>query len=91
MTKLLVVFGATGQQGGSIIDYVLNDAELAKLYHLRALTRNPSSSSSQSLKSKGVDVVKADNGDESSLKEALNGAHTVFATTNTSTHSSARS
>ncbi|KAK3079629.1 hypothetical protein LTS18_004376 [Coniosporium uncinatum] len=83
MSKLLVVFGATGQQGGSIIDYVLNDGELSKQYHLCALTRDPSSSSAQTLKSKGVDVVKADNDDEASLKEALKGAHTVFVTTNT--------
>jgi len=29
ITKILVIFGATGQQGGSVADYVLNDPELS--------------------------------------------------------------
>ena len=81
MTKLLVVFGATGQQGGSIISYVLNDAELSSQYKIRAITRDPSSSSAQALKEMDVDVVKADLNDKLTLNVAVNGAHTVFAMT----------
>jgi uncharacterized protein YbjT (DUF2867 family) len=81
MTKLLVIFGATGQQGGSIVSHVLNDAELSKQYRIRAITRDPSSSSAQSLKKMDVDVVKADLTDQSSLHVAMKGAHTVFALT----------
>ena len=81
MSKLLVVFGATGQQGGSIITTVLNDAELSKQYKLRAITRDPSSASAQALHSKGVEVVKADVDDTPSLKSAMSGAHTVFGVT----------
>ncbi|KAL9637244.1 MAG: hypothetical protein Q9164_002314 [Protoblastenia rupestris] len=81
MTKLLVVFGATGQQGGSIISYVLNDADLSSQYKIRAITRDPSSSSAQALKEMDVDVVKADLNDELTLNVAMNGAHTVFAMT----------
>jgi uncharacterized protein YbjT (DUF2867 family) len=78
MSKLLVVFGATGQQGGSIISYVLDDAELSKQYRIRAITRDPLSSDAEVLAKKGVDVVKADLGDPRSLSLAMKGAHTVF-------------
>jgi uncharacterized protein YbjT (DUF2867 family) len=60
MAKLLVVFGATGQQGGSIVSTVLSDPELSKTYKLRAMTRDPSAASAQVLKAKGVEVVKGD-------------------------------
>lgn len=78
MSKLLVVFGATGQQGGSVVDFVLNDAELSKQYSIRAITRDPTSTSSQSLKQKNVEVMKADLDDINSVHEAMRGAHTVF-------------
>ena len=78
MTKLLVIFGATGQQGGSVLSYVLNDAELSSQYTIRAVTRDPSSSAAQALKQMDVDLVRADLNDESSLHAALKGAHTVF-------------
>jgi uncharacterized protein YbjT (DUF2867 family) len=81
MAKLLVIFGATGQQGGSILSYVLNDGELSKQYSIRAITRDPSSPSAQALKKMGVDVVKADSTDEPTLHVAMKGAHTVFALT----------
>lgn len=40
MAKVLTVFGATGQQGGSVVEYVLNDPELFKKYKVRAITRD---------------------------------------------------
>ena len=79
MTKLLAVFGATGQQGGSIVSYVLNDAELSNQYRIRAITRDPASSSAEALKKTGVEVVKADLTDPSTLHGAMKGVHTVFA------------
>ena len=78
MNKLLVVFGATGQQGGSIVDYVLHDPELSKQYTLRAVTRNPTGPAAQALQQKGVEVVRGDMDDVESLKRAMHGAHTVF-------------
>ena len=44
MSKVLVVFGATGQQGGSVVNCVINDPELSKLYKVRGVTRDPSNS-----------------------------------------------
>ena len=81
MSKLLVIFGATGQQGGSVITSVLNDSELSKTYKLRAITRDPSAASAQALATKGVEVVKADVDDIKSLKAAMKDANTAFGVT----------
>ena len=59
MTKLLTVIGSTGNQGGSIIETILDDPELSKEYKLRGITRDPSKPAGEKLKSKGVEVVKA--------------------------------
>jgi hypothetical protein len=76
-----VVFGATGQQGSSVISKVLEDAELSKTYRIRGLTRDPSKADAQALSKRGVEVVRCDTGDRSSIRAALDGAHTVFAMT----------
>ncbi|KAJ3486167.1 hypothetical protein NLG97_g6668 [Lecanicillium saksenae] len=83
MPKILAVFGATGAQGGSLIDYVLADEVLSKEFKIRAITRSVDSDAAKSLKEK-VQVVYGDNADRLSLDAALAGAHTVFAMTNTS-------
>ena len=81
MSRLLVVFGATGQQGGSVVNYVVSDPELSKKYKVRGVTRDPSTVAAQTLHQKGVEVVKGGLDDEESIKQALQGAHTVFAMT----------
>ncbi|KAF8978157.1 hypothetical protein BGZ46_006771 [Entomortierella lignicola] len=83
MSKILVVFGATGQQGGSVVNFVINDPELSKQFKVRAITRDPTKEAAIALQQKGVEVVKADSDDKESLKYALQGAHTVFAVTTT--------
>ncbi|KAH8589149.1 hypothetical protein B0O99DRAFT_637359, partial [Bisporella sp. PMI_857] len=81
--NLLVVFGATGNQGGSIANYVLDDPKLSSKYSVRAITRSASNLQAQILKSKGAEIVEADLNNPSSLKAAVAGAHTVFAVTTT--------
>jgi uncharacterized protein YbjT (DUF2867 family) len=81
MAKNLAVFGATGQQGSSVIRHVFRDAGLTTQYTIRALTRDVESPVAQQLRSKGVEVVSADVLDRSSLDHALQGVHTVFAMT----------
>ncbi|ELR18519.1 uncharacterized protein ACA1_045620 [Acanthamoeba castellanii str. Neff] len=83
MSKLLVVFGATGQQGGSIVDHVINDPELSKQYRVRGVTRDPSKPAGQALRQKGVEVVQGDLDHAESVAQALRGSHTVFVMTNT--------
>jgi uncharacterized protein YbjT (DUF2867 family) len=78
---LLVVFGATGNQGGSIAHFVLDDPELSKRYAVRAITRDTNNPKAQALAKKGAELVQADLADESSLPVALKGANFVFAVT----------
>ncbi|KAF9437923.1 hypothetical protein BGZ76_010553 [Entomortierella beljakovae] len=82
MTKILTVFGATGQQGGSVVDYVINDPILSKEFKVRGVTRNITKPAAQALREKGVEVVAGDMDDIESLKKALQGTHTVFGVTN---------
>ncbi|KAH8647396.1 hypothetical protein BX600DRAFT_518656 [Xylariales sp. PMI_506] len=76
-TKLITVLGATGAQGGSVINSLLDNPS----YTLRAVTRRPSSDAAISLTRKGVEVVKADTDDLASLKSAMAGSYAVFAVT----------
>ncbi|KAI9931370.1 hypothetical protein ASPWEDRAFT_37841 [Aspergillus wentii DTO 134E9] len=80
MSNILAVFGATGQQGGSVISHVLNDPELAQKYKIRAITRDVNSTKAQQLKEK-VEVVRGDVFKPASLETALTGTHTIFAMT----------
>jgi hypothetical protein len=79
--RLLTIFGATGNQGGSIIDLVLARPDLSTKYALRGITRDPSSSKSQKLASLGVEVVKGDLDDVESLRSAVQGSYGVFGVT----------
>jgi uncharacterized protein YbjT (DUF2867 family) len=80
MSHILAVFGATGQQGSSVVNYVLNDAELSQKYKIRAITRDVTSEKANNLKEK-VEVVQGDVLNRTSLEAALTGVHTVFAMT----------
>lgn len=80
MSKVLAVFGATGVQGGALIEHVLADAALSSQFTIRAITRNINSDAAVRLKAK-VEVVHGDVTDRSSLDAALAGAHTVFSMT----------
>ncbi|KAH7393167.1 hypothetical protein BKA64DRAFT_755184 [Cadophora sp. MPI-SDFR-AT-0126] len=82
MSNLLTVFGATGQQGGSLIDYVLKTPELSALYRVRGITRDASKPSAVALKAKGVEVVEADLDKPATLTAALAGSDAVFGVTN---------
>ena len=57
MSKLFTVFGATGNQGGSVIRAVLADPVLSKSFKIRAVTRDVTKSSAQALIKQGVEVV----------------------------------
>jgi uncharacterized protein YbjT (DUF2867 family) len=69
----ILVFGATGQQGGSVA------AALRKAgWKVRALVREPASEGSAALRAAGVDVVQGDFDDIASLRTAMQGVHGVF-------------
>ncbi|EME28087.1 NmrA-like family domain-containing protein 1 [Galdieria sulphuraria] len=52
----VVVFGATGRQGGSVVSHLLASGS----YKIRAVTRDVYSEKAQNLAKKGVEVVKGD-------------------------------
>ncbi|RCI13557.1 hypothetical protein L249_5606 [Ophiocordyceps polyrhachis-furcata BCC 54312] len=82
MSKILTVFGATGNQGGSVIDAVLGDATLRNEFRIRGVTRDSSKPAAKALSARGVDVVQADMSSAAAAAPAVQGAHTVFLVTN---------
>ncbi|EKG19207.1 NmrA-like protein [Macrophomina phaseolina MS6] len=82
MTKLITVFGATGNQGGSVIKAILADTVLSKEFKIRGITRDVSKPAAQALAKQGVDMAAADLSSKPSLNDALKGSHTVFLVTN---------
>jgi uncharacterized protein YbjT (DUF2867 family) len=71
--KVILVTGATGQQGGATARHLL-----AKGWSVRALTRNPNSLPAQALGKAGAEVVQGDLDDRTSLDRALNGVYGVY-------------
>ncbi|MEW6323500.1 MAG: NmrA/HSCARG family protein [Acidobacteriota bacterium] len=78
MSKVIVISGATGQQGGATLR-----ALVGKGFTLRALTRTPDSAAAQAVKTLGAEIVRADLDDEASLRAALTGAWGAYAVQNT--------
>ncbi|KAK0457216.1 putative hscarg dehydrogenase [Desarmillaria tabescens] len=75
--KVIVVFGATGQQGGSVAASFLKNKD----YTVRAVTRNPDSDKAKALAANGAQVVAADLDDYKSLVKAFQGASVAFGVT----------
>ncbi|KAI9681821.1 MAG: hypothetical protein M1829_000566 [Trizodia sp. TS-e1964] len=80
--KIVVVFGATGVQGGSVVKSILADPRTAQEWKIRGVTRDPQSSRAKALTAKGVECVEGDVNSKESLRGALKGAYAVFAVTN---------
>jgi len=55
--KTIVVFGATGLQGGSVVKHILADASLSKEFKIRAVTRDVNKPQAQELAKQGVEVI----------------------------------
>ena len=71
--RKVLVTGATGKQGGSVVRHMLE-----KGWNLGALTRDPKSKAAKALFEKGVDVVQGDLEDVSSLDSVLRGVYGVY-------------
>jgi len=74
----ILITGVTGHQGGAVAR-----ALQASGFRLRGLTRKPESERAMALARQGVEVVKGDLDDDSTLRRALAGAWGVFAVQNT--------
>lgn len=75
---LIVVTGATGQQGGATARELL-----AAGHRVRAVTRKPEGPAARALAALGAEVVQGDLDDAASLQRAFTGAWGVFAVQNT--------
>jgi uncharacterized protein YbjT (DUF2867 family) len=75
---LILVSGATGQQGGAIARELL-----AKGHTVRAMTRKPDGEAARALAKLGAQVVAGDLDDAASLERALAGAWGAYAVQNT--------
>lgn len=79
MPPTILVVGATGQQGGGVINALLSTGRSD--LSIRALTRNPSSSSAKALEKKGVQPYRGDLLDRQSLVKALAGVDYAYLVT----------
>ncbi|CAI5484614.1 unnamed protein product [Closterium sp. Yama58-4] len=74
---LVVVFGATGAQGSSVVAALLASGR----YRIRAVTRHADSPRAAHLRDAKVDVAQADQADRQAVRAALEGAYGAFVVT----------
>ncbi|KAJ5746497.1 hypothetical protein N7520_011679 [Penicillium odoratum] len=72
--SLITVFGATGNQGSSVVRSLLQNPS----FRVRAITRNPSSPTSQALAAAGAEIVKADGFRVEEIRAAFEGSWGAF-------------
>ncbi|PJZ76947.1 NmrA/HSCARG family protein [Leptospira neocaledonica] len=71
--KIILVLGATGQQGGETAKYLLKNR-----WKVRAITRNPSSDNALKLQKLGAEIFQGNMEDPSSLDSAMQDVYGVF-------------
>ncbi|CAI5955559.1 unnamed protein product [Closterium sp. NIES-64] len=71
---LIVVFGATGAQGSSVVAALLASGR----YRIRAVTRHADSPRAAHLRDAKVEVAQADQADRQAVRAALEGAYGAF-------------
>lgn len=80
--KIITVFGATGNQGGSVARTFLQDPKLKADWTVRAVTRDTTKPAAQKLAAQGAQVVSGDLDSSPTLIAAMTGATAVFGVTN---------
>ncbi|MGE0472450.1 MAG: NmrA/HSCARG family protein [Nitrospirales bacterium] len=76
--QLIAVMGATGTQGGGVVDELLARQRFA----VRVLTRNPNSEKAKAVRAKGCEVVQGDLTKPETLEPAFKNAYGAFLVTN---------
>ena len=84
---VIAVCGATGKQGGSVVDALL--ARGGGRFAVRGAARNCESPKARALAARGVELACADFDDPASLQRAFAGAHGAFCVTNYWEHADA--
>jgi uncharacterized protein YbjT (DUF2867 family) len=75
--RTIVVCGATGKQGGAVLDALLESGK----WKVVAISRNIATQKAREIKNKGISVLQADLADKSSLINAFKGAYGVYGVT----------
>jgi len=73
MDKTVLITGATGRQGGSVVRHML-----LRGWKLRALTRDPNSHAAQALTRRGIEVVQGDLEEPASIERAVRGVYGIY-------------
>lgn len=76
MSNTILVLGATGMQGGAVVQSLLKRGA-----RVRGVTRRPEGTRALALQDAGVELVSASMSDEDALAEGMTGASSVFALT----------
>ncbi len=71
--KTVLVFGATGQQGGSVAHALRSDG-----WQVKALVRDTTTAKAEALIAQGIEPVRGDLADRQSIEAAMAGAYGVF-------------
>lgn len=71
--EIIVVLGATGQQGGAAAKHLVRDG-----WRVRAIVRDPAGAKARALAGAGIELAAGDLNDRASLDAALRGAYGVF-------------
>jgi len=75
---IILVTGATGNQGGAVARHLLKSG-----YKVKAMTRKPQGDKAGILRSLGAEVIQGDFDDPKSLERVLDGVRGVFSVQNT--------
>lgn len=78
MANIIAICGATGNQGGAVVNRFLKEDG----WQVRAVTRDVNSEKAQTLKARGASVAAASFDDVESMVQAFEGATAIYAVTN---------
>ncbi|MEP7145958.1 MAG: NmrA/HSCARG family protein [bacterium] len=75
--KIILVTGATGQQGGAVARHLLKGG-----WKIKALVRDESKQAAQEIKKLGAELITGDMADSSSIEKAMKDVYGVFSVQN---------
>src|SRR5215475_5587979 len=75
---VIAVIGGSGRQGGGVVDALLASGK----FSVRVVNRDPAGAAAKALSGRGVEVIKGDLLDASSLRLPFEGAYGAFVVTN---------
>ncbi len=78
-SRSVLVIGATGKQGGAVVDHLLSGEHGE--FDVHALTRSPDGEAAQSLANRGAMIVAGDSKDKDSYRDTIDTVDAVYSMT----------